>query len=281
VAAGNIIKGMQVLDHRGTLHGTVDAAEGDRLHIMKRGMDGLEGHWIPIAAVERVDHAVHLFQHASDAGIGTAGATGAAAGLGPRQAEFAKRRWYRIPLPWFVALVALALVGVVATHAMRRGSAGRSVASGVTLPGGRSIAVAPGSVEDDLQQFLAAAEPGPRNFTLATLDFAPGDATVPAGATQELKTLAGILAAYPRARVELVGYADVPNNATVAADVQAAAALGRRRAAALAAALIAAGVPAGAITAASGNDPDYLDSVTPATAKDADDRHPDLIVTRK
>jgi len=28
---------MQVLDHRGTLHGTVDATEGDQLRVIKRG----------------------------------------------------------------------------------------------------------------------------------------------------------------------------------------------------------------------------------------------------
>ena len=67
----------------------------------------------------------------------------------------------------------------------------------------------------------------------------------------------------------------------VAIDVQAAAELGRRRADALAAVLIAAGLPANVIEPVSGNDPGYLDSLTPATGKDSDDRHPDLIVTRK
>ena len=282
--AENIRKGMQVLDHRGTVHGMVDAADGDRLRVMRRGVSGPEGHWISVTAVEWVDHAVHLIQGAGDFGAAAITGSGTGAKQAPRHpAEFGKRRWYAVPLPWFVGLVGLALVGVVALSAMHGGigGAGQAAATGVTLPGGHSVAVAPGSLEDDLQRFLASAEPAPRIFTLKAFEFDEGEAAIPPGAASELKTLAGILAAYPRARVEVVGYADIPKSVRIAIDVQTAAELGRRRAAALAGALIAAGVPARSIEPVSGNDPDYIESVTPATAKDASDRHPDLIVIRK
>lgn len=282
--AGNIRKGMQVLDHRGTVHGTVDATKGDRLRVIKRGVTGPEGHWMPVTAVEWVDHAVHLLQGASDVGVGAISGSAAGAKQLPRHpAESGKRPWYRIPLPWFVGLATLALAGLVATNAMRgrTGSATQSGAAGVALPGGHNVAIAPGGLEDDLQRFLASTEPAPRIFTLKAFNFVEGETAVPPGAKGELNTLAGILAAYPRAHVEVVGYADVPKNVRIAVDVQTAAELGRRRAAALTAALIAAGVPGKAIEPVSGNDPDYIDSITPATAKDAADRHPDLIITRK
>ena len=274
--AGNIREGMRVLDHRGTIHGTIDALEPERLRITRRGVHGPEEHWMPLTAVEWVDHAVHLHQGMSETGA-IGGTGGASVRRGPG--------WRRGPLTWIGALAGLALVGVVASSATRApgGSepASQGEAAGVALPGGQSVAVAPGGLADDLQRYLASGEPAPRVFTLRTFDFAEGGTDVPPAATADLKTVGRILAAYPKARVELVAYADLPKNVRVANDVQAAADLGRRRAGALAVALIAAGVRPNAVTPVSGNDPGYLDSLTPATAKDDDDRHPDLIVTGK
>jgi outer membrane protein OmpA-like peptidoglycan-associated protein len=283
VKAGNIRKGMRVLDHRGTLHGTVDAVKAGRVRIMRRGVDGMEGHWMPAGAVEWVDHAVHLFQGANDVGVGAITGSGTGEKPAPRHpAEFGEKRWRGIPLPWFVGLVGLVLVAVVATTVMRGDRRGASQGTaGVALPGGHNVSVAPGGLADDLQRFLASGQPVPRTFIFRTIDFDEGEAAIPSGTMGDVNTVARILAAYPKARVQVVGYADVPKNVRVAVDVQTAAELGRRRAAALAGALTAAGVPHGAIEPLSGNDPDYIDNVTPATAKDAGDRHPDLIVTRK
>jgi outer membrane protein OmpA-like peptidoglycan-associated protein len=275
VTVGNIRKGMQVLDHRGTLHGTVDAVEAGWLQVVRRGIDGLQGHEVPVTAIHWVDHAVHLIPSAED--------SVAAKPAARRPAEFGERRRLRIPLPWFAGLATLALLGLVATQVMHRG-AGRAVqggATGVVLPGGDRITLAPGSVAEDLQRFLASPQPAPRTFTLETLDFAEGGAAVPRGAAGELKAVARILAAYPDARVTVVGYADVPRTAGVAVDVQAAAELGGRRAEALAALLVAGGAKRAAVTALSGNDPANLDKATQAVARSADDRHPELIVTRK
>lgn len=264
MTAGKIGEGMQVLDHRGTALGRVDAVDVDRLRITRRGMHGPEEHWLPFASVEWVDHAVHLLQ--GDAG--------------PRESARPARKWRRPALLGIVGLVGVGLIGVMATSAMRGADEPRRGATGVALPGGSTVDVAPGSVAEDLQRFLASSVPAPRMFTLRAIAFDEGKVAIPAGAAGEVKDLARILAAYPKVRIEVVGYADVPKNVTAAVDVQAAAEIGRRRAAALAQALIAAGVSDKAVAAVSGNDPVYLDSLTPAP-KDGDDRHPDLIVTRK
>jgi outer membrane protein OmpA-like peptidoglycan-associated protein len=227
---------------------------------------------------------VHLYQSANDVGVGTVTGSATGAKAAPRQpAEFGKRRWPTIPLPWFVGVAALVLAAVVVTNAMRGGAdsaAGNSTA-GVALPGGHSVAVAPGSLADDVQRYLASAAPAPRSFTIRALDFKEGAATIPVGAAADLKTIARIFAAYPKTRIEVVAYADVPKSVGISVDMQAAADLGRRRAAALAQALVAGGMPGGAVEAVSGNDPAYLDRLTPVGIKDAVDRHPDLIILRK
>ena len=277
MTVGNICKGMQVLDHRGTLHGTVDAVEADWLQIVRRGIDGLQGYNVPLTAIHWVDHAVHLVPSAED--------SVAAKPAARRPVEFSERHRFRIPLPWFAGLAALALIGLVATQVTRRGAGARGAtpggATGVGLPGGGRLPRAPGRVRRSSQRFLASPLPAPHTFTLETLDFAEGGAAVPRGAAGELNAIARILAAYPDARVTVVGYADVPRTAGVAIDVQAAAELGARRAEALAGQLVAGGAKRAAVTALSGNDPANLDKATQAVARSADDRHPDLIVTRK
>jgi outer membrane protein OmpA-like peptidoglycan-associated protein len=264
VTAGKIGQGMRVLDHRGTALGKVDAIDVDRLCVMRRGVHGPEEHWLPLASVEWVDHAVHLREEGRS-------------GEGARPARTRRRYW----LLAIAGLGAAGLVGIMAASAMRGDDdTPRRTAGGVALPGGSTVDVAPGSVAEDMQRFLASPAAAPRMFTLRALEFDEGKLAIPSAAAGEVKELARVLAAYPRARVEVVGYADLPKNVAVAVDVQAAAEIGRRRARALADALIAAGVSDKAVVAVSGNDPLYLDSLTPAP-KDGDDRHPDLIVTRK
>src|SRR3569623_2788384 len=148
---------MRVLDHRGTIHGTVDTLEAEQFRITRRGMNGLEEHWMPFAAVEWVDHAVHLHQ-----GMSETGAIGGAGG-GARSRWL---RWPARPLAWTGALGGLAQLAVDASHAMRSasGAPGPGRAAGVALPGGRSVTVAPGSVADDLQHFLGSPPPVPRPF---------------------------------------------------------------------------------------------------------------------
>src|SRR4051794_2632882 len=95
---------MQVLDHRGTALGRGDAIDADRLCVMRRGVHGPEEHWVPLASVEWVDHAVHLHEGDSASGEGTRPA----------------RKWRGPALLGLAALLALVVIGIVAVSAMRR-----------------------------------------------------------------------------------------------------------------------------------------------------------------
>jgi outer membrane protein OmpA-like peptidoglycan-associated protein len=264
----DVRKGMRVLDAGGAEQGVVDAVEGERIKVAARGISGGPERWLPLSAVERVDDAVHIDRAASGAG--------GRFGLPPlRNAAVAGSRgrsnYY---LPWVIGAVVLALLIIVV--ATMRGRGDDAAGARVILPSGRAVAVAPGSLNDDVQRFLASTEPAPRTFSFDTLDFDGGKADVPSRAEPGLGTLAQILAAYPAARVEVIGYGDPRKDAKDRPDPT----LGQRRAAAIAGALVARGVPTDAIEPISGDDPAYI-AATPPPAGDAGDRHADLVVVRK
>jgi outer membrane protein OmpA-like peptidoglycan-associated protein len=237
---------------------------------VKKGMRGVSGggeHWLPLSAIERVDDAVHIDRAASGAG--------GHFGLPPlRNAAVAgSRRRGNYYLPWLLGGLLLLLLLAAWTF---RGNNPDKTASGVTLPGGRTVAVAPGSLNDDVQRFLASTEPAPRTFSFDTLDFDGGKAEIPSRAEPGLGTLAQIIAAYPAARVGVIGYGDPRKDAKDRPDP----ALGQRRAAAIAGALVARGVPTDAIEPISGDDPAYV-AASPPPVSEAGNRHADLVVVRK
>lgn len=190
----------------------------------------------------------------------------------PRVAGSQRRSNYY--LPWVIGAVLLALLIIAAIALGNRHN--DTASAGVALPNGRTVAVAPGSLNEDVQRFLASTEPAPRTFSFDTLDFDNGKADIPSRAEQGVATLAQILAAYPDARVEVVAYGDAHKDAKARAD----ATLGQRRAAAIAGALVARGVPTDSIEPVSGDDPAYV-AATPPPAGDAGNRHADLVVVRK
>jgi outer membrane protein OmpA-like peptidoglycan-associated protein len=144
----------------------------------------------------------------------------------------------------------------------------------VTLPGGRAVELEPNTLNYQLQQFLASSEPAPRRFTFDRLNFATSSADLPGDAQGTVSALAQILQAYPNAAVRVEGYADA--RGSEGANAQ----LGARRAEAVAQALIAQGVPANRVTAASGGETNPVD--TNATAQgQAENRRTDLVVTAK
>jgi outer membrane protein OmpA-like peptidoglycan-associated protein len=267
-AVADVRKGMRVLDAGGAEQGVVDAVEGERIKVMPRGVSGKGEHWLPMSAIECVDDAVHIDRAASG--------EGGHFGLPPlRNAAVAgSQRRSNYYLPWVIGAVLLALLIIAAIALGNRHNDTGS--AGVALPNGRTVAVAPGSLNDDVQRFLASTEPAPRTFSFDTLDFDNGKAEIPSRAEQGVATLAQILAAYPDARVEVVGYGDVHKDATARAN----ATLGQRRAAAIAGALVARGVPTDSIEPVSGDDPAYV-AATPPPAGDAGNRHADLVVVRK
>ena len=144
----------------------------------------------------------------------------------------------------------------------------------VTLPGGQAVELTPQTLNYDLQAFLASPETAPRTFTFDRLNFATDSAALPADAQETVTALAQILSAYPKAQVQLNGYADAtgsdPHN------VQ----LGAQRAAAVAAALKAQGVAADRIKTATGGSSHPIDTNADSQGR-AENRRTELVVLAK
>jgi outer membrane protein OmpA-like peptidoglycan-associated protein len=144
----------------------------------------------------------------------------------------------------------------------------------VTLPGGQAVELQPNTLNYQLQQFLASSEAAPRRFTFDRLNFATGSAALPSDAQATVTALGQILAAYPNAVVRVEGYADARGSE------QSNAELGAQRAEAVARALIAQGLAANRVTAATGGETNPVE--TNATAQgQAENRRTDLVVTAK
>ncbi|MGI4731321.1 MAG: OmpA family protein, partial [Janthinobacterium lividum] len=103
----------------------------------------------------------------------------------------------------------------------------------VALPGGRTVDLQPQTLNYDLQAFLASNANAPRTFTFDKLNFDTASSQIRADDQPTLSALGQILAAYPKATVRLVGYADARGSDA------ANAKLGADRAASVAKALTA------------------------------------------
>lgn len=290
---------MEVVGSDGLHIGTVDHVEGDRIKLTARDSNDRRHHYIPLNDVTRVDEHVHVKTTAAALGlVAAAGVTAAVADHGEapfppvknRQVDGAKPRgnYY---LPWIVGLVGLILLlllfrscvqqaGETGTATTTTTTQTESVGTAplkveeVTLPGGQRVSLETGSLNYELQRYLASAEPTPRTFTFDKLNFDTGSAAIRPVDQANVDALAQILGAYPNARIEIVGYTDArgsnPSNAQ----------LGQDRANSVAAALTAKGVDKGRITAKSGGErnPD----ATNATAQGQfENRRSELIVTAK
>lgn len=158
-----------------------------------------------------------------------------------------------------------------AAGALGTGDAASTGATGtatVNVPGAST------SVSTGLQPYLAGTEAAGRRFTFDRLNFATGSAELPADASQTIGTVAQILTASPTAAVRVEGYADA--RGSDAANQQ----LGAQRANAVAQALIAAGVPASRVTAASGGESNPVDTNATGSGQ-AENRRTDLVVTAR
>ena len=144
----------------------------------------------------------------------------------------------------------------------------------VTLPGGQTLDLEPKTLNYELQSFLASGDAAPRRFTFDHLNFATDSAELPADAQATVTALAQILAAYPKAQVELAGYADAsgsdPHNVK----------LGAQRAEAVQKALAAQGVSAGRMKTATGGSSNPVDTNADASGR-AGNRRTELVVTSK
>lgn len=144
----------------------------------------------------------------------------------------------------------------------------------VTLPDGKSVGLEPKTLNYELQRFLASSDPTPQTFTFDRLNFATNSAELPADAQDTVGALAQILTAYPKAKVQLNGYADAtgsdPHN------VQ----LGDQRAQAVAKALTAQGVGADRIKTATGGASNPVDTNASSQGR-AENPRTELVVLSK
>lgn len=307
IDAATIRKDMPVIASDGDTLGEVDGVEGigqDARIKMKRNTspDG-HHHYVALSDVARVDEHVHLNRSASDvragwmlAGEGAAAAAGTgttgAAAHGAREVHVeGGNKW----LPWILGALALfallvfglrscdnvepAAVAPTADNEVPAAPAATDVEvavaeQSVTLPGGNTVMLAPQTIGYDLQRYLASAEPAPRRFEFERLNFDTASAELRVIDRPTVDGLAKILAAYPAARVQLVGYADARGETGANAD------LGTRRAQAVATALVTAGIAADRIETATGGEGGATDTNASARGQ-AMNRRTELVVLAK
>ena len=125
-----------------------------------------------------------------------------------------------------------------------------------------------------LGTFLAGTEAAPRSFTFEKLTFDTASSAIRQADIAEVDQIAGVLTQYPNTRVRIAGYADArgPDAAN--------AALGKARADAVKAALVAKQIAAERIETVSGGENDPVDS-NATTSGQAENRRTELIVTQR
>lgn len=137
-----------------------------------------------------------------------------------------------------------------------------------------AAAAAPLAGTSALGGFLAGTEPTPRSFTFEKVNFDTAKSDIRPGDADEVNAIAGVLGQYPTARVRIAGYADsrgpTPENV----------ALGKARADALKAALVAKNVSADRIETVSGGEADPVDTNATASGQ-AENRRTELVVTQR
>ena len=205
-------------------------------------------------------------------------------GAPPREVHIEKKKpnwiaWILLALGILAALLALSRCGrhetlAVAPTPEAQPATPPVAVQQVTLPGGQVVDLQPATLNYDLQAFLASSAPAPRTFTFDKLNFDTGKADIRADDQPTISALSQILAAYPKAAVRLVGYADA--RGTGAANDK----LGADRAAAVAKALTDSGIDAKRISTASGGDSNPVASNATAGGQ-FENRRTELVVTSK
>lgn len=141
------------------------------------------------------------------------------------------------------------------------------------LPNGHPVSLEKGSMNYELQQFLASKQAAPAAFDFDQLYFTYGSARLIIDPENGVRDLAAILIAYPRARVKIMGYSGGEKPAS-------GVDLGGQRANAIVSALAGMGVPRNRMAPESGGDPSIVDE-TSSPEDRFDDGSGQLIVMDK
>ena len=186
---------------------------------------------------------------------------------------------------WFKALAWIALIaGIlalllglsrcnrddrVASTGAAGADAGKVVAT--TPNAGTSTALAGTS---GLGSYLAGTDPAPRSFQFEQLNFDTAKSDVRPVDVAEVSQIAGVLKQYGSAHVRIAGYADARGSSA------ANTALGKARADAVKAALVAQGIAGDRIETVSGGEADAVASNVTAAGQ-AENRRTELVVTSR
>jgi outer membrane protein OmpA-like peptidoglycan-associated protein len=194
-------------------------------------------------------------------------------------------------LPWLLG--ALALLGLLfalsrcgrdetavvapADNGMTATADNGVVAQSPDAPDAAPLAgVAAGTVAgvSGLGGYLAGAAPTPATFQFEKINFDTAKSDIRPRDREELSQVASVLKQHPNSRIRIAGYADA--RGADPANVR----LGKARAEAVKAALVAQGIDAGRIETASGGEADPVDT-NATTQGQAENRRTELVVTQR
>ena len=281
VHAQEIRPGMSVITPDGQRIGQVEEADSFGLKLAANSTADGKHHYV---AADLIDHvaaeAVHLNRRA----------LAIMQGAGRPHARGAGGMDRKHLIPWLIAGLLALLVLVLlladrdddrattpvatATDPVATGPAVAPVVAPVTLPDGERIELAQGTLAYDVQAYLASQEAAPRTFSFEALNFDTGRSDIRREERQGIEDLARVLAAYPHARVRVVGYTDsrggeLPNQA-----------LAYQRARRVAEALEDRGVDEDRIEAVSGGESDPLATNATAQGRFANRRTEVIVLNR-
>ncbi|MFZ4068692.1 MAG: DUF937 domain-containing protein [Caulobacterales bacterium] len=144
----------------------------------------------------------------------------------------------------------------------------------LTLPGGAKLTVPPGSIGEQLFQFLNGGDAAPKTFVFDNPTFDTGSATLTGPSAATVDAIVQILKAFPNVKVSVDGYTD--NQGGAAANKR----LSEARARTVADTMIAAGVAADRLVTA-GHGPEKPIAENASAAGREQNRRIELTVTAK